>query len=273
MRRTLAVPLILAASVLLTPYALFAQRGGHAGGVSGGSFSGGSFSGARGFSGGGFSRGFPAPSANFSSGQRSFSSRSFSYPRSYSRSGFSSFRPSYGRQSSQSSQASWNRGRGRNPGRWRRNAYGWSYANGAFPYYANGGVVYWPYFGDSDDSTYAGNDYADQQPAQQADAEETDEGPRPSYEAQQEQAPGPYAARPAYIIEAPASSQPSVTIIYKDGRSQQIHNYALTRTSLLLLDDASSGRELDVPLDQIDLAATERTNRQAGVNFSLPISQ
>ena len=74
----------------------------------------------------------------------------------------------------------------------------------------------------------------------------------------------------------PATSEPlplaALTLIFKDGHSQQIHNYAMTRTKIYVLDDAAAGRTLEIPLNTIDLQATEETNRQAGVDFSIPVS-
>lgn len=59
------------------------------------------------------------------------------------------------------------------------------------------------------------------------------------------------------------------TIVYRDGRPpEQIRNYALTRSALLV-----TGPEMrEIPLDEIDLPATERVNRAAGVDFRLPQS-
>jgi hypothetical protein len=65
-------------------------------------------------------------------------------------------------------------------------------------------------------------------------------------------------------------TQAAITLIFKDGHSQQVHNYALTKTTLYVLDDAASGRRPEIPLDKIDVAATEETNREAGVDFIIP---
>jgi hypothetical protein len=45
----------------------------------------------------------------------------------------------------------------------------------------------------------------------------------------------------------------------------------MTRTKIYVLDDAAAGRTLEIPLNTIDLQATEETNRQAGVDFSIPV--
>lgn len=67
-----------------------------------------------------------------------------------------------------------------------------------------------------------------------------------------------------------ASSVPdneeAVTLIFKDGRpSEQIHNYAMTSTTLYVLDSPHR----NIPLDQLNLSATTKLNDDAGVNFQL----
>jgi hypothetical protein len=86
-------------------------------------------------------------------------------------------------------------------------------------------------------------------------------------------APGPPAARMPYRgpagdsqqFEAP-QAEGAVTLIFKDGRQpEQIHNYVLTQTTLYVGD----GRRHEIALDQIDVEATEKVNREAGVDFRL----
>ena len=65
---------------------------------------------------------------------------------------------------------------------------------------------------------------------------------------------------------APESAE-AVTLVFKDGRPpEQIHNYILTRTTLLVRDQ----HPRNIPTDQIDLAATAKVNQDAGVDFQLP---
>lgn len=64
-------------------------------------------------------------------------------------------------------------------------------------------------------------------------------------------------------------SQQPVTVVFNDGRPPAlIYNYVLTPTALYVLD----GYRYSVPLDQVDVAATDRVNRMSGVNFHLPLS-
>src|SRR5580704_7668769 len=79
--------------------------------------------------------------------------------------------------------------------------------------------------------------------------------------------PNPYPAsvessHPSSTLE----SEDAVTLVFKDGRPpEQIHNYILTRTTLYVRDQ----RRRDIPLDQLDLAATQKLNHDAGVDLQL----
>jgi len=65
---------------------------------------------------------------------------------------------------------------------------------------------------------------------------------------------------------APPPDQPTVTLVFMDGHRQQIHNYILSRDTLTVLDLRSQ----QIPVERIDLAATEKLNKDAGVSFHLP---
>jgi len=88
------------------------------------------------------------------------------------------------------------------------------------------------------------------------------------YQQQPEPAPPPaptYAPRPRPA--APPAEEEAVTLIFKDGRpSEQIHNYMLTRKMLYVRDQ----HRRDIPVDQLDLTATEKANQANGVEFALP---
>lgn len=78
--------------------------------------------------------------------------------------------------------------------------------------------------------------------------------PRPAYQPPAEPAPAPL-------------SQDAVTLVFKDGRpDEQIHNYILTRNALYVQDQ----NRRTIPLEQLDLTATTKVNRQAGVDFEIP---
>jgi hypothetical protein len=149
------------------------------------------------------------------------------------------------------------------------------------------GYPYWPWWGwgypylngfwnddfDSYDaqpaSNYAASQYPEYAPSQyQGQYEdpqpEQAEPERPSYTPRPSSQPAPSASEPA---PAAAAEVPATTLVFKDGRpNQQIHNYLLTATTLSVLDR----NRRDIPVDQIDLAATEKANRATGVEFSLP---
>jgi hypothetical protein len=82
-----------------------------------------------------------------------------------------------------------------------------------------------------------------------------------------EQAPPAEAYRPAYAAQPPPADEEAVTLIFKDGRpSEQIHNYILTAKTLYVQDEH---RQV-IPVEQLDLSATEKANLDAGVEFQLP---
>ena len=76
---------------------------------------------------------------------------------------------------------------------------------------------------------------------------------------------GPYAQS----YSAPQSSvapEPAVTLVLKNGRTEQVHNYVLTKSYIFIGDSYG----MTIPVDQIDIAATEQANRDAGVDFHVP---
>jgi len=75
----------------------------------------------------------------------------------------------------------------------------------------------------------------------------------------------PYVRTRREIAEP--QSEDAVVLVFRDGRApEQIHNYMLTRTTLYVQD----GRGREIPLDEIDLAATQRLNGDVGVEFRPP---
>jgi hypothetical protein len=103
--------------------------------------------------------------------------------------------------------------------------------------------------------------------------------PTQDAEPQQPYAAQPYAAQPyAPQTQATASAAPSnvtpsqraVTLIFNDGRPPvQIHNYLLTASTLTVLD----AQYREIPLNKIDVGATEQANRTAGIDFRVPVKQ
>jgi hypothetical protein len=139
---------------------------------------------------------------------------------------------------------------------------------GIYPYYSG-----YPWlFDDGDDSQrYPNNEQA--LPPDYGPAPYPDYGPAPypyyapvppSAQSQGWPLPLPpytyYFAPPA----APPTEETPVTLIFRNGRApEQIHNYLLTRTTLTVFDQPYR----QIPLDQIDIAATVEKNREAGVDF------
>lgn len=70
---------------------------------------------------------------------------------------------------------------------------------------------------------------------------------------------------PVYV-EPPQPVEP-VTLVFNDGRpSEKIHNFVVTAGTLYVMDQ----QRQDIPIAELDLVATARVNRQAGVEFNIP---
>ncbi len=129
--------------------------------------------------------------------------------------------------------------------------------------------------------TIAGSDFTsdetDQNAAQQDSAQPAvtvpppDTGYRPEYPGDEGE---PYPTQQAYAAPsapaAPIAPEPELTLIFKDGHTQPIHNYVLTASDLVVLDEAATGRQQRIPLSELNLPATEKAAQQAGLDFSPP---
>jgi len=65
------------------------------------------------------------------------------------------------------------------------------------------------------------------------------------------------------------SDQPDTVLIFKDGHSLEIENYAIVGPTLY---DLSSGQHHKIALADLDLAATAKQNDERGVDFQVPNS-
>lgn len=74
-------------------------------------------------------------------------------------------------------------------------------------------------------------------------------------------------APPAAPPAAPSLPQEPVTLVFNNGApAQQIHNYILSRSKLIVLD----GPRREIPVAELDLEATRKANSAAGIDFNLP---
>ena len=94
-------------------------------------------------------------------------------------------------------------------------------------------------------------------------------GNRPAYHAEEP------AAEPSVPASAPnviQSREPVLTVVMKNGSKRRVRNYALTPQMLIDLDGAASGKEVKIPLSEVNLAATEKAAAQAGLSFAVHVS-
>ncbi len=243
----------------------YAQHGGaHAGSSGSRGFSGhGGFSGSSGFShSSGSAR--PAPPVRYgalgSTGFRAIAPPRYTNFRTpYNGNRSTAFRPPYDPRGNGAS-----RGGDRVPYGGRRhsggNWYVYSYPPGlgyGYPYLIDPGFYDWGW-GDSDDS---GDD---------SSAYDQGAAPYPEYAAPYpEEGYGsvqPAEAEPG-TSSAPVPEQP-LTVIFNNGRAPvKVQNYMMTSR---VLTDLDSQHYEQIPLGEIDLAATQQANSAAGVEFQIP---
>ena len=148
--------------------------------------------------------------------------------------------------------------------------YGYTYP---YPYVINPGFYDWgaPYDSEDDQSasTYAPGDQAGGYSA---------ESPYPGYDAvpyTQQQEPAPGATHPqvqeyhfADSSAAPSQTNEPLKVVFKDNRAPvTMQNYMINSTSLTDLD---RNHYQQIPLDEIDVAATQQANRAHGILFQVP---
>jgi len=130
------------------------------------------------------------------------------------------------------------------------------------PNFYNLGLYDW---GDSDNSAYDSSGPGNYQSDQAYDQN----GPAPLYPPYPDQGYAAPGEQPAFAAPvAPSAPEQFLTVIFKSGRAPiEVQNYLMTAK---VLTDLDSEHYEQIPLDQIDLAATKRFNTFAGVDFQVP---
>lgn len=149
----------------------------------------------------------------------------------------------------------------------------WPYNYGLAVYPGSYDYPFWWDFDDSDDSSDESQSYALQEPSPQDYGSQPPEQQQPEYSAlpQWPYGNGPQSV-PQWQTPAQAATPPqpaeAVTIVFNDGRpAEKIHNYLLTASTLYVMDE----HHREIPVNELDLAATAKVNREAGIDFSLPV--
>jgi hypothetical protein len=264
----------VAAGFLIAGSSAFAQNRGFTGH---GGFAGRT----NGFSSRGFSgsiTGFPgrittaAPHAIYTPGRAVFPASSQAFVPGFVPQSTSTFQPEWrGRGGWQGRGHDGDRDRDHDRGR-RGGGYGGAYGYlGAYPVYGSSWELL-PYGSDytSDEIDQNAAEQDGAQPQPNAPPPDTGYAPEyPGYEGPPYPSQQAYAAPPAPA--APIAPEPELTLIFRDGHTESIHNYVLTPSDLVILDEAATGRQQRIPLDELNLPATEKAAQQAGLDFSPPI--
>jgi len=162
-----------------------------------------------------------------------------------------------------------------------RNPY-WRVRYG-YPYYGYYGLGYgYPYWGWSDFDSGYDNGYSNEAYSSQPDYSQY-----PMYA--DVRSPGPPSATYASSDEleqirsevrrlkeqqtrsfasiTPPANEPQTALIFRDGHSENVRNYAIAGNTLWVLDQSHARK---VPLGSLDLPATRQQNEDRGVKFEAP---
>jgi hypothetical protein len=165
---------------------------------------------------------------------------------------------------------------------WAFGSFGYGYpgwaGNYPYPFVVN------PWLDDWSDADQSGNDDQGGYPAENANvgssynqgppyADDGSAGDEQPYagdnapaELQQPSAPRQEYGRST--ASAAARPEESLTVIFKDGRAPEtVQNYMISSNALTVLD---RDHHEQIPLDQIDVAATQKANRARGMSFQVP---
>ena len=74
-------------------------------------------------------------------------------------------------------------------------------------------------------------------------------------------------SRNAYLPAPPEEAPPAALLVYRDGRQVEVQNFAILGKTLWVF---SGPRTQQIPLADLDLAATQRANGEQGVDFHAP---
>ena len=152
----------------------------------------------------------------------------------------------------------------------RRSFHNWYVYN--YPTWSGYGYPYLPYspylidpgFYDWDDSDSSGDVQSDTAPDYLAAYPDHGYGPPGEIPPASAQGQQPAAAEPT----APSAPGQPLTVIFKSGRDPvKMQNYMMTAK---VLTDLDSRHYEQIPIDQIDIAATQWANSDVGVRFEIP---
>ncbi|HTV64495.1 MAG TPA: hypothetical protein VMD98_02765 [Bryocella sp.] len=189
----------------------------------------------------------------------------------------------------------WNAGWGNNWGwrgngwYWRGNRYGWRYPYGSSGYGWAGGWGWYPWWGWDDDSYDDDGGYSYPTSGDYAQAYPPYGYPPygyPPYGYQPSQYMPPSGSAASYASEGEVQRiqqevaqlraqqeqrytlQPSsTTLIYRDGHSEAVTNFAIAGNTLWVFDQNHARK---VPLSDLDIPATKRDNEEHGSEFVVP---
>jgi hypothetical protein len=156
--------------------------------------------------------------------------------------------------------------------------YGYGYGYGGYyGYYPGYYYPYYPLFADSYDYGSSADAYNQQNSQLQQQvgqlsneisvlqAEQEEQAEQAAQQsASQASTPPPPAAQAS---RETASNREPTTLVFRDGKTEQVQNYAIAGKTLWIFNEQRARR---IPLSDLNIPATKQTNEDRGVTFQLP---
>ncbi len=67
--------------------------------------------------------------------------------------------------------------------------------------------------------------------------------------------------------QSKAEPSPALVLVYRDGHTQEVHNYAIVGQTLWVLNERQAKK---IPLSELDLGATRKANQDRDIDLALP---
>jgi hypothetical protein len=144
------------------------------------------------------------------------------------------------------------------------NRFWYPYGYYGYPWNASSYPLFW----DTSDSSANAYDQQNEQLQQQL-GQLSDEVERLRAEQAERSAalPPPPPRQQARPAEAQAAALPATTLVFRDGKTQQVQNYAIAGHTLWVFNQQ---RTRKIPLSDLDVSATQKANEERGVSFHVP---
>ncbi len=153
-------------------------------------------------------------------------------------------------------------------------SFGWPYGFGG---YSSGYYPYYPYYPplmgsyEPPANEYNQQNYPVQYQLQQEVSRLSDEVERLREEDLESRSAPPAPVAPAQPeASSKAAPPPPTTLVFRDGKIQEVQNYAIVGNTLWIFNERQARK---VPLAELDIPATKKSNEERDVPFQMPLAR